>query len=77
MANQTGANTGLPSPFDSLGTIISKFAAVGLNVADVVALSGTLFFSSLFLDQCFIRYFEDTPQSLIYTQTTYSVPLFS
>ncbi|PKI73604.1 hypothetical protein CRG98_005978 [Punica granatum] len=40
MANQTGANNALPSPFDSLGTIISKFAAVGLNVTDVVALSG-------------------------------------
>lgn len=50
MANQTGANNGLPSPFDSLDAIISKFAAVGLSVTDVVALSGTLFFSFLFLD---------------------------
>ncbi|XP_030512644.1 peroxidase N-like [Rhodamnia argentea] len=41
VANQTGANTGLPGPVDSLDTIISKFAAVGLNVADVVALSGS------------------------------------
>ncbi|KAF8039996.1 hypothetical protein BT93_B2269 [Corymbia citriodora subsp. variegata] len=39
VANQTGANTRLPAPVDSLDTIISKFAAVGLNVTDVVALS--------------------------------------
>ncbi|CAL9202849.1 unnamed protein product [Musa acuminata subsp. burmannicoides] len=40
VANQTGANSNLPSPFDSINTIISKFAAVGLNTTDVVALSG-------------------------------------
>ncbi|CAL9138820.1 unnamed protein product [Musa acuminata var. zebrina] len=40
VANQTGANSNLPSPFDSISTIISKFAAVGLNTTDVVALSG-------------------------------------
>ncbi|KAM5582398.1 hypothetical protein ABKV19_002692, partial [Rosa sericea] len=39
VANQTGANVGLPSPFDTLDAIISKFANVGLNVTDVVALS--------------------------------------
>ncbi|XP_040361401.1 LOW QUALITY PROTEIN: peroxidase 59 [Rosa chinensis] len=33
VANQTGANVGLPSPFDTLiDAIISKFATVGLNV---------------------------------------------
>ncbi|XP_062016710.1 peroxidase N-like [Rosa rugosa] len=40
VANQTGANVGLPSPFDTLDVIISKFANVSLNVTDVVALSG-------------------------------------
>ncbi|KAK4740792.1 hypothetical protein SAY87_024380 [Trapa incisa] len=40
VANQTGANTALPSPFESLSAVISKFAAVGLNITDVVALSG-------------------------------------
>ncbi|KAL7084436.1 hypothetical protein ACP275_14G223400 [Erythranthe tilingii] len=40
VANQTGANSALPSPFESLDNIIAKFAAVGLNVTDVVALSG-------------------------------------
>nr|AMN14865.1 putative peroxidase N [Nepenthes mirabilis] len=40
VANQTGANNNLPSPTDALDTIISKFAAVGLNVTDVVTLSG-------------------------------------
>ncbi|CAD5194777.1 unnamed protein product [Musa acuminata subsp. malaccensis] len=40
VANQTGANSNLPSPFDSINTIITKFAAVGLNTTDVVALSG-------------------------------------
>lgn len=40
VANQTGANVSLPSPFESLDSIISKFAAVGLNITDLVALSG-------------------------------------
>ncbi|XP_057781810.1 peroxidase N-like [Salvia miltiorrhiza] len=39
-ANQTAANLQLPSPFDSLDSIVSKFDAVGLNTTDVVALSG-------------------------------------
>ncbi|KAG8370883.1 hypothetical protein BUALT_Bualt13G0029800 [Buddleja alternifolia] len=39
VANQSGANN-LPSPFDSLDAIIAKFAVVGLNITDVVALSG-------------------------------------
>ncbi|KAF9686477.1 hypothetical protein SADUNF_Sadunf03G0162600 [Salix dunnii] len=40
VANQTGANAKLPSPFEDVDTIINKFAAVGLNITDVVALSG-------------------------------------
>ncbi|GAB4856104.1 hypothetical protein Ancab_024744 [Ancistrocladus abbreviatus] len=40
VANQTGANNNLPTPFNTLSTIISKFAAVGLNLTDVVSLSG-------------------------------------
>ncbi|CAB4281721.1 unnamed protein product [Prunus armeniaca] len=40
VANQTGANNGLPSPFETLDVIISKFATVGLDVKDVVSLSG-------------------------------------
>ncbi|KAL3519138.1 hypothetical protein ACH5RR_021727 [Cinchona calisaya] len=41
VANQTAANASvLPSPFDSVDVIISKFVAVGLNVTDVVSLSG-------------------------------------
>ncbi|XP_073063644.1 peroxidase N-like [Primulina eburnea] len=40
VANQTGANILLPSPFESLDRIIAKFADVGLNLTDVVALSG-------------------------------------
>ncbi|KAH6810130.1 SIT4 phosphatase-associated family protein [Perilla frutescens var. frutescens] len=39
IANQTAANN-LPSPFESLDSIISKFAALGLNITDAVALSG-------------------------------------
>lgn len=45
VANQTGANNGLPFPTDSLDTIIQKFANVGLNLTDVVSLSGTKPFS--------------------------------
>jgi len=40
VANQSGADNGLPSPFDPIDTIISKFNAVGLNTTDVVVLSG-------------------------------------
>ncbi|XP_020103875.1 peroxidase N-like [Ananas comosus] len=39
-ANQSGANSGLPSPFDPIDTIISKFNDVGLNTTDVASLSG-------------------------------------
>ncbi|XXG51335.1 hypothetical protein AAC387_Pa02g5133 [Persea americana] len=40
VANQSGANNSLPSPFESVDQIIQKFAAVGLNITDVVSLSG-------------------------------------
>ncbi|KAL3533949.1 hypothetical protein ACH5RR_007470 [Cinchona calisaya] len=39
-ANQAGANTSIPSPFESLSNITAKFSAVGLNITDLVALSG-------------------------------------
>ncbi|KDP24640.1 hypothetical protein JCGZ_25556 [Jatropha curcas] len=39
-ANQGGANTSIPTPFDGLTNITSKFSAVGLNTNDLVALSG-------------------------------------
>ncbi|XP_045794442.1 peroxidase A2-like [Trifolium pratense] len=40
IANQSGANTSIPAPTESLGNITAKFAAVGLNTSDLVALSG-------------------------------------
>ncbi|XP_059281447.1 peroxidase N-like [Lycium ferocissimum] len=40
-ANFSGSSTALPAPFDPLNTIISKFKAVGLNITDVVSLSGS------------------------------------
>ncbi|KAK1308361.1 Peroxidase 59 [Acorus calamus] len=40
VANRTGANVRLPSPLDDVDQIIAKFAAVGLNITDVVSLSG-------------------------------------
>ncbi|XP_078171761.1 peroxidase A2-like [Carex rostrata] len=39
-ANQNGANNGLPSPFDDLTTLQSKFSAVGLSDTDLATLSG-------------------------------------
>ncbi|QCE05177.1 peroxidase A2-like [Vigna unguiculata] len=39
-ANQASANTSLPSPFETLANITSKFSAVGLDTNDLVALSG-------------------------------------
>ncbi|WMV52852.1 hypothetical protein MTR67_046237 [Solanum verrucosum] len=38
-ANQ-GANISIPSPFESINKITIKFSAVGLSIADLVALSG-------------------------------------
>ena len=40
MANQSGANSNLPGPFDPTDTIIQRFEDVGLNTTDVVVLSG-------------------------------------
>ncbi|KAI3446413.1 hypothetical protein Pfo_003078 [Paulownia fortunei] len=39
-ANQAGANTSIPAPVESLSNLTAKFSAVGLNVTDLVALSG-------------------------------------
>jgi peroxidase len=39
-ANQNGANTSLPTPFDDLSTLHTKFSAVGLNDNDLATLSG-------------------------------------
>ncbi|KAL4397538.1 hypothetical protein AHAS_Ahas01G0201900 [Arachis hypogaea] len=41
ISNGTLASQVLPTPFDPLNTIISKFTNAGLNLTDVVALSGT------------------------------------
>ncbi|WCJ34031.1 Peroxidase superfamily protein [Euphorbia peplus] len=38
-ANQGGANTSIPSPFEGLTNITAKFTAVGLDTTDLVALS--------------------------------------
>ncbi|KAK7329671.1 hypothetical protein VNO77_23845 [Canavalia gladiata] len=40
ISNGSLANLVLPSPFDPLDTIVSKFTDVGLNLTDVVSLSG-------------------------------------
>ncbi|XP_057982271.1 peroxidase A2-like [Malania oleifera] len=39
-ANPAGANTSLPSPVEGLDNITAKFAKVGLNTTDLVALAG-------------------------------------
>nr|KYP62252.1 Peroxidase N [Cajanus cajan] len=41
ISNGTLANVSIPSPFDSLDTIVSKFNNVGLDLKDVVTLSGS------------------------------------
>lgn len=48
-ANQAGANSSIPSPFESLANVTSKFSAVGLDTTDLVALSGN--YNILFLKQ--------------------------
>ncbi|XP_058078984.1 peroxidase N [Magnolia sinica] len=40
VANVTGAGSSLPTPFESVSQIIAKFVAVGLDITDVVSLSG-------------------------------------
>ncbi|MCE3215939.1 hypothetical protein HAX54_004142 [Datura stramonium] len=40
IANRTLANIDIPSPFDSLDTLISRFSKKGLSTKDMVALSG-------------------------------------
>ncbi|BAT85355.1 hypothetical protein VIGAN_04289300 [Vigna angularis var. angularis] len=40
IANQSGANTSIPAPTESLANVTAKFSAVGLNITDLVALSG-------------------------------------
>ncbi|KAL0428624.1 UNVERIFIED_CONTAM: Peroxidase 15 [Sesamum latifolium] len=39
-ANQAGANTSIPASFEPLTNLTAKFSAVGLNITDLVALSG-------------------------------------
>uniref|UniRef100_A0A2P2Q431 Peroxidase n=1 Tax=Rhizophora mucronata TaxID=61149 RepID=A0A2P2Q431_RHIMU len=39
-ANQSGANSSIPGPFETLTNLTAKFSAVGLNTNDLVALSG-------------------------------------
>lgn len=41
VANQSGADNGLPSPFEPIKSIIQKFNDVGLDTTDVVVLSGS------------------------------------
>jgi len=40
VSNGSLANLGLPSPFEPLNSIVSKFTDVGLDLKDVVSLSG-------------------------------------
>ena len=40
VANKTGADQGLPAPFENIDGILKKFTDVGLDLTDVVALSG-------------------------------------
>ncbi|CAK9143903.1 unnamed protein product [Ilex paraguariensis] len=66
-ASQSAANSQIPSPFSSLSTLISNFAAKGLNARDMTALSGghTIGFA-----QCF------TFRSRIYNDTNIA-PMFA
>ena len=41
-ANQSGANSSIPSPFEGLSNITSKFSAVGLNTMVMRSRSGTV-----------------------------------
>lgn len=43
-ASQQAANEQLPSPFEPLENITAKFTSKGLDLKDVVVLSGSFFF---------------------------------
>lgn len=47
VANQTGANSNLAGPTETIQSILTKFTSVGLNLTDVVSLSGILIFPRL------------------------------
>lgn len=49
-ANQAAANTSLPSPFETLANVSSKFSAVGLDTTDLVALSGNSLHKKILYD---------------------------
>ncbi|KAG6475241.1 peroxidase N-like [Zingiber officinale] len=52
VANQSGANSNLPAPFESVASIAQKFKDVGLDsITDVVALSGG---HTIGLARCFL-----------------------
>ncbi|CAA7059086.1 unnamed protein product [Microthlaspi erraticum] len=59
VANQSSANN-LPSPFEPLDAIIAKFVAVGLNITDVVSLSGAHTFGQAKCDLFSNRLFNFT-----------------
>jgi len=40
IANQSGANTFILAPIESLANVTAKFLVVRLNITDLVALSG-------------------------------------
>lgn len=55
-ANKTLVNINIPSPFDTLGGLKSKFTNVGLNGnTDLVALSGNPYFFSFSSKKSFIK----------------------
>lgn len=54
-ASEDAANTQLPSPFEPLENITAKFTAKGLDIKDVVVLSGTI---TLIIDQLQIFVFS-------------------
>lgn len=47
VANQTGANSNLAGPTETIQSILTKFTSVGLNLTDVISLSGILNLPSL------------------------------
>ncbi|CAA7048292.1 unnamed protein product [Microthlaspi erraticum] len=50
-ASEQAANTNLPSPFEPLANITAKFVALGLDLKDVVVLSGA---HTIGFAQCFV-----------------------
>lgn len=77
-ASEQAANTNLPSPFEPLENITAKFVTLGLDLKDVVVLSGLAFVlinQNITYFKTKIKYIIATSKSIIINQIELSTSL--